>query len=139
MNIMQPATYLLNGKVKEPHHSFRDMNLQSLPKKVQTLSPKTKALSPWLCCLSSALSFCAVSQCTISVPFAVVSSPLPAKPVLVLSSLPSWQFVSAICKLTSHLLCMCKVSCNLFQHDRHLLSPHYVLDLGQGTKGCHPE
>lgn len=44
MNVMQPATYLLNGKVKGHHQSFGEANLQLLTEEVQTPSLITRPL-----------------------------------------------------------------------------------------------
>ena len=134
MNIMQPATYLLNGKVKEGHQSFRDTNPNNCLKKSKIFPPDSKALQCWLCCLSAVSSSCGVSQSVFSVLF----SALPSKAHSFLFAF--LQVVSSVLTLGfSACVSIYWSSCNLFQHDKCLLSPYYVLDLGQGTKGYHAD
>lgn len=86
---MQPATYLLNGKVKDYQQSFRDMNLQWPSHEVQSLSPWYRPFDSG--CASSIPSSTSVSQWVFSVPLSVVYLLFPVKPVLILSSSPSCE------------------------------------------------
>lgn len=105
-------------------------------RKSKILFPDSKALQCWLCRLSS-FPPPAVFPGVYFLFFSVCSPHHPQQS----SFFPLCLLASCFCSLNTRLLCMCICwsSCSLFQHDKCLLSPYYVLDLGQGTKGYHAE